>query len=66
MGTSSDTVNTYRSGGCTTPRRRWCAAHAIADGGRLVLGAQAGEGRGFTRIRRAADAPFNLILDVRR
>jgi hypothetical protein len=31
-----------------------------------VLGAQAGEGRGFTRIRRAADALFNLILDVRR
>ena len=51
-----------------------CCAHAIADGGRLVLGAQAGEARladvfrkaGFTRIRRAADTPFNVILDVRR
>jgi ubiquinone/menaquinone biosynthesis C-methylase UbiE len=51
-----------------------CCANAIADGGRLVLGAQAGEGRladvfrkaGFTRFRRAAETPFNLILEARR
>jgi SAM-dependent methyltransferase len=51
-----------------------CCAHAIADGGKLVLGAQAGEARlaevfrkaGFTRFRRAAETPFNLILEARR
>ena len=51
-----------------------CCAHAISEGGRLVLGAQAGERRltdvfrkaGFTRFRRAAQTPFNLILEVRR
>ncbi len=51
-----------------------CTAHAISEGGHLVLGAQAGEARlaevfrkaGFTRIRRAAETPFNLILEVRR
>jgi SAM-dependent methyltransferase len=51
-----------------------CCANAIADGGRLVLGAQAGEARlaelfgkaGFTRFRRAAETPFNLILEARR
>jgi SAM-dependent methyltransferase len=51
-----------------------CCAHAISEGGSLVLGAQAGEARlsevfrnaGFTRIRRAAETPFNLILEVRR
>jgi SAM-dependent methyltransferase len=50
-----------------------CCAHAIADGGRMVLGAQAGEARladvfrkaGFTRFRRAAETPFNLILEAR-
>jgi SAM-dependent methyltransferase len=50
-----------------------CCAHAISDGGRLVLGAQAGEARladvfrkaGFTRFRRAAATPFNLILEAR-
>jgi SAM-dependent methyltransferase len=50
-----------------------CCAHAISDGGRLVLGAQAGEARlaevfrraGFTRFRRAAETPFNLILEAR-
>jgi hypothetical protein len=39
-----------------------------------VLGAQAGEARlgevfrraGFTRFRRAAQTPFNLILEARR
>ena len=51
-----------------------CCAHSIADGGHLVLGAQAGEARlaevfrkaGFTRFRRAAETPFNLILEARR
>ena len=51
-----------------------CCANAIADGGRLVLGAQAGEARladvfrkaGFTRFRRASETPFNLILEARR
>jgi len=51
-----------------------CCAHAISDGGHLVLGAQAGEVRvaevfhkaGFTHARRAAETPFNLILEVRR
>jgi SAM-dependent methyltransferase len=51
-----------------------CCAHAISEGGSLVLGAQAGEARlsevfrkaGFTRFRRAAATPFNLILEARR
>ncbi|WP_227369753.1 class I SAM-dependent methyltransferase [Halomonas sp. M20] len=51
-----------------------CCAHSISEGGRLVLGAQAGETRlaevfrqaGFTRFRRAAETPFNLILEARR
>ncbi|HEY8368747.1 MAG TPA: class I SAM-dependent methyltransferase [Thermodesulfobacteriota bacterium] len=50
-----------------------CCAHAISEGGHLVLGAQAGEARleqvfrkaGFTRFRRAATTPFNLILEAR-
>ncbi len=51
-----------------------CCAHAISEGGQLVLGAQAGEARlaevfrkaGFTHVRRAAETPFNLILEARR
>jgi SAM-dependent methyltransferase len=51
-----------------------CCAHAISDGGNLVLGAQAGEARladvfrkaGFTHFRRATESPFNLILEARR
>ncbi|MCE8033146.1 class I SAM-dependent methyltransferase [Billgrantia tianxiuensis] len=51
-----------------------CCAHAISEGGHLVLGAQAGEERladvfrqaGFTHFRRAAETPFNLILEARR
>lgn len=51
-----------------------CCAHAISDGGKLVLGAQAGPKRladvfrkaGFTHFRRAAETPFNLIFEVRR
>lgn len=50
-----------------------CCAHAVSDGGRMVLGAQAGEARlaavfrkaGFTRFRRAFETPFNLILEAR-
>jgi SAM-dependent methyltransferase len=50
-----------------------CCAHAISEGGDLVLGAQAGEARlaevfrkaGFTHFRRAAATPFNLILEAR-
>jgi 2-polyprenyl-3-methyl-5-hydroxy-6-metoxy-1,4-benzoquinol methylase len=51
-----------------------CCAHAISEGGHLVLGAQAGQARlaevfrkaGFTRFRRAAETPFNLVLEARR
>jgi SAM-dependent methyltransferase len=51
-----------------------CCAHAISEGGSLVLGAQAGPKRladvfrkaGFTHFRRAAETPFNLIFEVRR
>jgi ubiquinone/menaquinone biosynthesis C-methylase UbiE len=51
-----------------------CCAHAISEGGSLVLGAQAGEARladvfrkaGFTHFRRAAATSFNLILEGRR
>lgn len=51
-----------------------CCAHAISEGASLVLGAQAGEARlaevfrkaGFTHFRRAAETPFNLILEARR
>jgi SAM-dependent methyltransferase len=50
-----------------------CCAHAISEGGRMVLGAQAGEARlaevfskaGFSRFRRALATPFNLILEAR-
>ncbi|XAZ23718.1 class I SAM-dependent methyltransferase [Sinorhizobium sp. B11] len=50
-----------------------CCAHAISDGGHIVLGAQAGEKRlaeifrkaGFTRFRRAMATPFNLVLEAR-
>ena len=50
-----------------------CCAHAISEGGALVLGAQAGEARltevfrkaGLTHVRRAAQTAFNLILEVR-
>ena len=51
-----------------------CCAHSISEGGRLVLGAQAGEAQladvfrkaGFSHVRRAAETAFNLILEVRR
>ncbi|MDM0029178.1 class I SAM-dependent methyltransferase [Variovorax saccharolyticus] len=51
-----------------------CCAHAISEGGKLVLGAQAGPKRleevffraGFTRFRCVAETPFNRIFEVRR
>jgi SAM-dependent methyltransferase len=50
-----------------------CCAHAIAEDGTHVLGAQAGEARlaricreaGFGSVRRATQTPFNLILEAR-
>ncbi|MET0356961.1 MAG: class I SAM-dependent methyltransferase [Cellvibrio sp.] len=50
-----------------------CCAHAISEGGKMVLGAQAGEARladvfykaGFKHFRRVAETPFNLILEAR-
>jgi 2-polyprenyl-3-methyl-5-hydroxy-6-metoxy-1,4-benzoquinol methylase len=50
-----------------------CCAHAISEGGRTVLGAQAGEARlaeifrkaGFSHFRRAVETPFNLVLEAR-
>jgi SAM-dependent methyltransferase len=51
-----------------------CCAHAISEGGSVVLGAQAGEARlaevfrkaGLGHVRRAAQTAFNLILEIRR
>lgn len=51
-----------------------CCAHAISEGGRAVLGAQAGQARlaevfrkaGFSQMRRAAETPFNLVLEAKR
>jgi 2-polyprenyl-3-methyl-5-hydroxy-6-metoxy-1,4-benzoquinol methylase len=51
-----------------------CVAHAISEGGKMALGAQAGPARleevfrkaGFTHFRKAAETPFNLIFEVRR
>jgi SAM-dependent methyltransferase len=50
-----------------------CCAHAISEEGTHVLGAQAGEARlaqvcreaGFSRVCRARQTPFNLILEAR-
>lgn len=51
-----------------------CTAHSIADGGELVLGAQAGEARlrevlkqaGLGRVRVVAQTPFNLVIEAKR
>jgi SAM-dependent methyltransferase len=59
----------YYSGSCLI-----CCAHAVAEGGKLVLGAQAGPKRlsevfrkaGFKHFRQAAQTPFNLVFEVRR
>ncbi len=50
-----------------------CCAHAISEDGGHALGAQAGEARlaevfaqaGFGHWRRAAETPFNLVLEAR-
>jgi SAM-dependent methyltransferase len=50
-----------------------CVAHSLSEEGRFALGAQAGEARlasvlrsaGFSRIRKAHETPFNLILEAR-
>jgi hypothetical protein len=51
-----------------------CTPNSLSQEVGLGLGAQAGEGRlrkvfeeaGFTRFRRAASTPFNLILEGRK
>jgi len=51
-----------------------CCAHAISEGGKLVLGAQAGPRRleevfrraGFAHFRRATETAFNIVYEVRR
>jgi len=50
-----------------------CTPASLAQEVGLALGAQAGEGRlrdvleqaGFTRIRRATETPFNMVLEAR-
>lgn len=50
-----------------------CCAHSISEGGKLVLGAQAGEKRlgdvlrkgGFNHFRSVLETPFNLIIEAR-
>ncbi|MGH8495406.1 MAG: class I SAM-dependent methyltransferase [Gammaproteobacteria bacterium] len=50
-----------------------CCAHSLSEEVGAALGAQAGEERlasvfrraGFTRVRRATETPFNLILEAR-
>jgi ubiquinone/menaquinone biosynthesis C-methylase UbiE len=59
----------YYSGSCQS-----CCAHAVSEGGQLVLAAQAGPKRlaevfgkaGFTHFQRVAETRFNMILEVRR
>lgn len=51
-----------------------CVPNAVSQGGARTLGAQAGENAirqvteeaGFTRFRRVAQTPFNLVYEVRR
>jgi 2-polyprenyl-3-methyl-5-hydroxy-6-metoxy-1,4-benzoquinol methylase len=50
-----------------------CTPSSLSQEGGVALGAQAGEARlrsvlgaaGFTRVRRAAETPFNLVLEAR-
>jgi hypothetical protein len=50
-----------------------CVPNALSQRGGYALGAQAGEAAirqvvtdaGFTRFRRAAETPFNLVFEVR-
>jgi hypothetical protein len=51
-----------------------CTPASLSQEVGLALGAQAGEKRlaevphsdGFTQVRRAAETPFNLVLEARR
>jgi len=51
-----------------------CCAHSLSEEVGLALGAQAGEKRlaqvlrdaGFAQVRRAAETPFNLVLEARK
>ena len=51
-----------------------CCAHAMSENGTHVLGAQAGPRQleevlaaaGLGTVRRAAETPFNLIIEARR
>ena len=63
-----------RSAGCTTGSRRSCACRTrMSQPGGYALGAQAGEAAirqvvtdaGFTRFRRVAETPFNLVYEAR-
>ena len=55
---------------CLARHGRLCTPGSLSQEVGLALGAQAGEGRlrdvlskgGFTRVRRAAETPFNMIL----
>ena len=50
-----------------------CTPSSLSQDGRLALGAQAGEARltqvitagGFASVRRAAETPFNIVLEAR-
>jgi hypothetical protein len=50
-----------------------CVPNALSQNGGRALGAQAGEAAlrevvtaaGFTRFRRAAETPFNIVLEAR-
>ena len=50
-----------------------CTSHGVSEGADDALGAQAGEARltqvlrdgGFTRVRRATETPFNMVLEAR-
>lgn len=50
-----------------------CVAHSMTEEPRTALGAQAGQARltgilteaGFTRVRRATETPFNIVLEAR-
>ncbi len=50
-----------------------CTPASLAQDGRMALGSQAGPARleeviraaGFTRVRQAAETPFNIVLEAR-
>jgi len=61
------------AGRTTTFSTLLCVPNALSQSGGFALGAQAGEAAirqvitdaGFTRFRRAAETPFNLVYEVR-